>query len=104
MWPFKKKVQEVPVVVEPPKETVVAATVARPVVLNPTVDQATEFALYRSDAIARDIEQRRTARLPQNKDHDAMVHEALAYGHALVGAKVWVDAQFKSLERRVKGL
>jgi hypothetical protein len=56
---------------------------AQPIVINPHSAAEHQFAAYRTDAIAREIEQRKAEKRERHPDHDAIVSEAKMYGHML---------------------
>lgn len=113
MWPFKKRstvsleILRKEVEDSLKQETIVdkptLAVVTPPAVFNPTPSQDLEFAKYRSDAIARCLEQRREEGLDLHTDHDFMRAEALAYAWNLVGAKLWTEEDVLNLKNRIDG-
>lgn len=85
LWPFRKAETQPPPPVEEPTRRV--------------RDHAQ--AEYRAFAIARDIEQRREEGRDKNRDHDAMVAEAMSLGYALVAVNKWTHEEVQALWSRL---
>lgn len=72
------------------------------VIINASDRMAIDHAKYRADALARDIEQRRTEG-SQRTDHSEAVAQALAHAYALLAAGEWTEDEVDSLSARLKG-
>lgn len=77
----------------------IPAVTSQPIVVNPSPDE--QWAAYRADAIARDIEQRVAEGRPRHPQYDQLVAEAKMYGAKLVAARVWTAEQLTALEARL---
>lgn len=92
-WNFKKDIKEPQVEIK---------TAVQPVVIDPSPEQDLEFASYRADAIARDIEQRRAEGRQEHPDKDIMIAEAMGYGYMLIQHGKWTQDKLASLEGRLR--
>lgn len=80
-----------------------APVVARAPAVNPDHDDRALFSVYRADAIARDVEQRRAEGRGAHPQHDALLAEALARGWAAVAAGLWKPGDVTRLQARLEG-
>lgn len=83
--------------------TVDMSVPASPPVFNPSRTDEVEFAEYRANAIARDVEQRREDGREQHQQHDQIIGEAMAYAWMLQAAGRWTRNQVIELEKRLWG-
>jgi hypothetical protein len=84
-----------------PKPTSEIGLITNPIMINPTDHENLLFAIYRADAIAREIEQRRAEYREQHPEHEKMQAEALMYAHLLIQAGQWNREHMLDLAARL---
>ena len=99
-WKFWRR--PTPAAPPPPIDPALFTTIARAPVFNPNDDQQIQFAAYRADAIAREIEQRRSETRQPHPEHDQIVAEAMSYAWMLVKAGKWTRENVDALARRLR--